>query len=678
MQRSCAYAAIAAALSFWTTPAFANHHRGTLAELGYGAEQLSTESDRVEFWQELPGNWLLEEGSAFELAYSHPAATQASSAEVVVTINGQEAHRFTLGATGVPLAREQVPIPSFRPVPAGLHVVVEYFPRGDEVGCVAPDERVLVVREISAFDIQYSLRPADEDLAALPYPLSWQRAREPISVTFVVPARREGFEVDAAARIASWLGQQAGGSPFHFETILDEEWTQETMRATNTVVLASEALTLPDFELGCSDIASATDPSFGLCRSSTDAHFGVLWVAGADEEAMSSAVEALVTRSGELRGRISAASDLGDAEEETMPWSETRTSFADLDVSEVMFRGLGEQVRSFYFRRPRGWQLGEDSRLSIHVSVAAEAETSIQVSINGNELGQFGPHDVEDEYIHVQLPSGPSLNRDDQGRPADYLVLAIKVTQRLADQQHEDCDPRSEEAWTLIHGDSYFDIVAAEPDLPDLYWFPFPFTRPNASRATSLVVSRASTPEELSAGLTVAAELGRSALGELPVLRVLRTNEWTERSGHVVLLGTAASRGWLRAQGPSAPELVLERLELPPNAPIEAPVGQLIAAQTEWDGQLLVLEADSGHLVTVAEALHRSQPSGLQMLVDANSQAMTIHQTPGGGFRDLTEFGERIAAGFRFGPLHWLFVATNIATLLLWWQAARRRKSRTH
>lgn len=677
---SVALVAALVAVMLWTTPALAerDHHRGTLAELGYSAEQLSTGSARVEYWQELPGNWLLEEGSAFELTYSHPATSQSSSAEVLVTINGQEAHRFVLGTAEVALARELVPIPSFRPLPAGLHVVVEYFPRGNELGCVAPDERVLVVREISAFDIQYSLRPADEDLAALPYPLAWQRALEPIPVTFVVPTRRESFEMDAAARIASWLGQQAGGSPFHFETILDEAWTEDAMSATNVIILASEALTLPDFERSaCSDVATATEPSLALCRSSSDAHLGVLWVAGADEEAMATAVEVLTTRSSELRGGVSSVAILGDAGESIAPWSAPRTSFADLEVSEVMFRGLGEQVRSFYFRRPRGWQLGADSTLSLHVSVAAEAETSIQVSINGNDLGQFGPHDLEEEYLHVQLPGGTTLNRDDQGRPADYLVVAIKVTQRLMDPEVEDCDPRSEQAWTLIHGDSYFDIVTAEPDLPDLYWFPFPFTRPDTSEVTSMIVSRVSTLEEISAGLTVAAEVGRSALADLPAIRLLRTSEWTERSGHIVLLGGAAARGWLRALGPTAPEVLLDRPDLPSNAPIETSVGQLIVTQTAWEGQVLVLEAEPGHLVTVAEALHRSEPGGLRMLVDSTSQAMTVRETPGGSFRDLAEFGERLTSGFRFGPLHWLFVATNFVTLLLWWQAARRRKSRT-
>ncbi|MEM9071011.1 MAG: cellulose biosynthesis cyclic di-GMP-binding regulatory protein BcsB [Myxococcota bacterium] len=626
----------------------------TLSDLGYAAATLSESSPQSEYWVELPGNWLLETGSTAEFLYTHPAG-DTSHAALRATLNGQEIGRLPLGSDAVALGRWVVDLPVIRPTPDGLHLVVEFLSRGDTTECVAPDERAVVIREISAVNVEHSLRPVDEELSALPYPLVWERADAPIEVTFVIPSDPSAEELDAAARAAAWLGRQAGSSAIDLHALWDADASPDNLKGS-VLVLATDRMergALPQILRRCGE--GATQASLTLCQLGESEHRGVLWAhlpASELEEALDAWLEGA-----QLRGRRSVIRPA--REPAPQPWRDKRTEFAQLGVTELMVRGLGESERTLYFPRPRGWQLSNTSSLTLHITHSADSDLAIEVSINGTSAGSIGPEGLQNERFQVPLPS--VANRTPAGRPADYLIVGLKITQRIEDAL-ADCDPRAEEAWTLIHGDSYFDIHPAEPSLPDLFWFPFPFSRPDATRPTQIRIAEFQG-EELAAALSLAAEIGRHALAP-PPLSILAADA-PDEDAHVALMGVAAWDAWtgLLAE-PVAVEI--ERPAVPTSAEFEESVGQIVAFAV-GQRQGLFLEADAGHATRTVRALHAHAPSGTRILVGEDG-AMTVEATSSGVLRSLLELPGKV----QLGLLHWILIATNLIALLMLWITHRR------
>ena len=190
----------------------------TLSELNYPDATLTTEEPLVEYWFELPENWVLENTSELELVLSYPAGDGgARPGRIEISVNDKVVDQLPLDKTGQDLLRQQVALPFGLPTPAGLHVKVEYDSRGGDEGCDEPDDRFVTVHGISLFRLSHRSKQARGDLAILPYPFSYKRARSPVVNYFALPQQPSEAALDAAVGLARWFGGAADKSAFRFE-----------------------------------------------------------------------------------------------------------------------------------------------------------------------------------------------------------------------------------------------------------------------------------------------------------------------------------------------------------------------------------------------------------------------------------------------------------------------------
>lgn len=651
----------------------------TVGELGYGAETLSDHKTRSEYWLELPGNWLIEQAATFELVYSHASSLQPGQSEVVVTINGTRAERFLLGRDEQALASRHVPIPPIRPTPDGLHVVVEYFPRGDRAGCVPPDERTVIIRELSAFHVTHSERPADPQLSALPYPFAYERAIDPIPLTFIVPDEPSDVALDTAVALASWIGMHSGASAHDFQAQRASEVTAESVTGRSGVIIeTADGLLQPRAApwrqalAGCGTAAApSSGPSLALCVHPKAEHLAWLRVFVSNPDELNLLRQTLEQSTLRLRGSR-ATLKAAEPAEKSVPWSQERTSFADLGASNVTFRGLGESQRFFYFPRPRGWQLDEGSALVLHASSAQDVELSLKVTLNGVTLGHYGRAALRDGLLRLPLPSGDALNRSAEGKPADYLVVQLEVGHRL-EEDLEDCDPRADAAWTILHDDSFFSLVPKEPPLPNLFWFPFPFSRPDAPHPTLLVTGDAPVTEQWVAGLVVGAEIGRGSLATLPRLGWSKTGLHPE-ARHRIFLGAPSTTQWAALHPWPDPEY-LARPGLPEGSTLSRAIAQLVATPHGTGAeQLVVLEADASRLPTAARALSAVATDAARVLVGENGATLAVDASAGVRLPNFSALAARLIGGLGFQLSHWVLLVTNLVTFTLWRLARSRAR----
>lgn len=658
-------------------------HLAQVSELGYSASTLSHVQTQTEYWLELPGNWLLEKGSYFELVYSVPSSATGGNKRLAgwlsIEVNGKEAQRVLLSEQTVSFERLQVPIAASRPTPQGLHIVVRFHPRRGGDNCAPPDERTVVVRELSSYRVKYSLRPADEVLSALPYPFSWPRARAPIPTTLVLADHPSDAERNAAARVAEWLGTRSGNSPLRVRWRTVTQVKKLGLPEGNGIFLGlteGAFSTLPA-PLKCSyqRKVPTSKASLRTCRSPDARHHALLWILGGTEQGLKNAVQVLVEGKLASTGRqLLVSQELPERPAERANlWTESKRTLQSFGQGDLMIRGRGTHTRSLYLRRPRGWQLGSTSKFVLHTTTSEYGETSLRVRINGQQMGFFSGEQLGEDYQTVRLPTGSRSNRTSDGRPADYLVIELEVEHRIVQQQLEDCDPLAPEPWTIVHEDSVLEFHPASPELPDLFWFPYPFDRPRENLPTQIVLELGASAQHRDAALQVSAELARVAVGDPPNLQVVSPSA-ADKLGlaHSVLLGAQVAQQWAGEVKPAL-ELSLERPSPPEDKALEPVIGQLLVAShpANSSSQILVVEADEPHLPSVARALHAANLDGTRLLVTESLDGIVVEESKASIWRKLLDALFYIGENARLDALHWLLLLTNVFLIKAWRNAAK-------
>lgn len=654
-----------------------------ISDLGYPASTLSHMQPGAEYWFELPGNWLLEKGGYFELVYSVPPEKAEKNRRSVgwlsIEINGEEAGRVSLTEQTVSFDRLRVPIAATRPTPQGLHVVVQFHPRPGTDHCAPPDERTVVVRELSAYRVKHSLRPADEMLSALPYPFSWQRARAPIATTFVLSESPREVERNAAARVAEWIGSHAGSSPLMIRWRTVGQLAESGVPEGNVIVVALKnlgSIAAPE-QIRCSQQRekNLTEASLHICRSVRAEHHAVLWISAGTERGLKRAVSVLVQGEIGARGRrlrVDPKSPEKSANR-VVPWSESKRTFRSMGQGDLMFRGRGTHKQSLYLRRPRGWQLGSSAKLVLHTSTAEHTEASLRVRINGQQMGFFTAEQLREEYQMIRLPAGSRSNRTSEGRPSDYLVIELEIEHRTVLREQSDCDPLEAEPWTLIHQDSVVDMRPEFPELPNLFWFPYPFDRPGENLPTQIVLQSGASTMQQDAALQVSAELARVALADPPRIELVHQAN-ADRRGfkHTVLLGRELATQWAKEARPSL-AISLERPRPPEDKAVQPVVGQIVAASHPANArsQILILEADEPHLPLVARALHAAKLDGTRVLITEAQEGIVVGDSKASLWRRALDAFRYVLDNARLDALHWLLLLANVFLVKAWRNAVK-------
>ncbi len=598
-----------------------------LTDLGYADETLTRDQARAEYWWPIPENWELDDASQLKLVISFPPTTNVDARGMLeVRVNTEPPTKIDLPPGGSDLSWHDVPLPHGLPTPAGLHIVAEYLPRGEDEDCEEPDERYVNVHAMSQLSVARRIRPARSDLGALPYPFAYQRARAPIQVLFALPQEPSVAVLDAAANVAAWLGRSAGGSPLQFATTLHAKLDE--VANASVVVIGEDPMELPSKWRSETEacVGSGVEPSAGTATLSMCANHGDkgrLVVMGR-APAIAHAVAALAGP-GPLVGKRRTVTGPPPAAKPN-PWTAERVSLQDLEAGDVELRSLGKQQRVLYFKRPRGWQLGAKSSLDIHVRASGSLRegSELDVELNGSSLESL-PLESVARWHRLSFPDTSQLNRKLDGTPEDHLVLKFVVNHQLEDQQEEDCDPREGDAFTLVLKDSYFEL---HPDLdePSLTWFPFPFANSRTPTPVTIVVP-AEDRAYLDAALRIGSEIGRGAWHPHLAVRIGSAFDETVARGHVVIVGDRESP-WLRQL--SVTGIATERPSLPAGADVGPPIGQIFVARSPWSdgGTVLTLESRRVDAPQLALALQAKRLTSTRLLVDADGATVAVGVDP--------------------------------------------------
>jgi hypothetical protein len=169
--------------------------------------------------------------------------------------------------------------------------------------------------------------------------------------------------------------------------------------------------------------------------------------------------------------------------------------------------------------------------------------------------------------------------------------------------------------WATVYASSELhlprDRFAELPDLARLRFGSWPFTLEPSRGAVILALPDAPSPEEVSAGVAVAAELARSGVSEAPALRMAVASE-------VPLTGsTEASFVLLTGGSPHAAFDALERMSHLHVAPVDGGLGLL-----DGVGPPLVAVESGQKWATIEEILHPSNPERVVLAVRASDATM--------------------------------------------------------
>jgi hypothetical protein len=183
----------------------------TLAALGYTERTLTSPYGQAQYSMRLPENWAIQTEGALDLdlSYNYNQVNideyPAQFGDLTVTFDGQTLEIFSIDQAELEHYRLHVSLPtSLLASPDQTQHILEVSLDAGFL-CAVPHKAKLVIHPTSTISLTYSLRPLVLDLARYPRPF-YQRAFEPDSVRFVVPAKSSASDLSNTLAIAAKLG----------------------------------------------------------------------------------------------------------------------------------------------------------------------------------------------------------------------------------------------------------------------------------------------------------------------------------------------------------------------------------------------------------------------------------------------------------------------------------------
>lgn len=337
----------------------------------------------------------------------------------------------------------------------------------------------------------------------------------------------------AAGSVAATIGQWQAGR--HADALVGLASAGDPA----DIVVASGAATPLAF-------AATVPGDHGLLALSQDGPPQLL-VGGATPAEVAEAAGALATASGGPTATLTGAppAPVPDA---TRPWTGGAATLAQLGLGPQRVTGAGLHEITVPVDRPGGWRIKGHPRLDLVLDSSTNLDagrSSVQLEVAGIDLGTRalrgggGP-----QTYSYDIPPG-LIDRRVDGRP----VRSLDTTVRLLLQPSQDrCQPYDPEAaWASVLPTTTFRLPHDDADSPELARFPYPILGGGGgggggTDGAAVVLPSAPTSDVLTAGLQVAAALGRwSDPGTTPPLLVTADGLDRKATAHrgLVLLGDA-------------------------------------------------------------------------------------------------------------------------------------------
>ncbi|MCL5958935.1 MAG: cellulose biosynthesis cyclic di-GMP-binding regulatory protein BcsB [Chloroflexi bacterium] len=479
---------------------------------------------------------LSSEGSYLFLEYDHSELVRASDSTVTVLLNDVPVASTLLTSSNAKRTWWKIDLPKDKLNQDMNHVQLKYNMNTDNGECVPENPSLYSsVYEKSWIHYEYAspLKFIDlppPDLGRFPEPLL--RPNMPAGeVAFVLPDNASSNDYSAAASVAARLGQLAGSKTPTVKLLFAHELDQGLKTGRNLIVVGtpdSNALLqelshfLP-LKLQRSDgltsyigkSGSPIDSESGILQqivSPWDKRFSVLVVSGAGDEGLHRAARSLSSRLGTkpLQGQYAivtqASEELGRGEDLGSRESPITISLRELQLDDVVVRGVGSHTVGFSFDMPSSDASGAYFDLVLSYSPLLDPEkSSVLVSLNG-------------------VPVRSVLLREENSGGSKYRLRLPKTSMRpgansmavtfyLYAPHSNECGALApERTWAVLHPDSTLALTASpEQRSLDLANFPYPFVREGVLSGTYLVLPDDATV--LPDSLQVASALGRESLG---------------------------------------------------------------------------------------------------------------------------------------------------------------------
>ncbi|GAB4571223.1 MAG: hypothetical protein Kow0077_07350 [Anaerolineae bacterium] len=497
----------------------------------------------------LPGDWLADGNNVLYLSAEYfetvPAGVSVEDRAMVSTLNVYLDDELI---STIPLNRNNIgqqtliiPLPgNLMTVPDDNSHVMQLVLEAEDHCLVDAIARLFIRSDLSYFHFEYHKYLPRLDLARYPEPFYYGEIGETRErVVVVLPDDFSETELQAAASIVTGLGQQAFNEVE--PVVLRAGELTEALRRDNNLVLIGEVGRNPVIDQLYADDAlltklvgdsvqfngqpvEETDGIVELIANPNNEMRAIGVVTGQTEAALLKAAQAL---SGPpsilgLGGPLALVADVRDVGQ-IPPGTriETRATFADLGIDQLLLTGVGSQIAEVKFLLPAGAQLAPDAYVDLifNHSAALGQGSTVTLLMNSTPLTSA--------FLFAGDPRVSGLETDEQGRnhlkarvpPESVVPGELNTLSIVLDVQEQvDCvfpDPLV--TWFNVSPESELFLPRAyvDPaiDMPLLSSFPVPFNAlPNLQ---DVLISLPAEPsgEDLAQAFQILGRLGADTIG---------------------------------------------------------------------------------------------------------------------------------------------------------------------
>ena len=629
----------------------------TLADRGIGRQSVRGADAVATAFVPIPAGEEVA-GGVVDLRFDHSPLLRPDRSTVTLLAGDVPIASARLTAKNARGGRLRARLPALPDAEGGLTLTARFTMRLTDDRCEDPRNGALWATVDPSTRVQPVLRPAHRDLGTAIgdlVPAAGDVLR------FDLPARPRAAELRAAGDAATAVGRRAARSG---DDVLVAAPGDTPAPGPTVRVRSGSALTADDG----GPAAPAAAPGTGVLAVAREGDPELL-LGGGDDRGLARASASLTAdRLTPATGRsalVRAAPPTAPAR--SRPWREGAASFAQLGIGTREVTGPGRTTVDLTVPRPPSWVIRDGARLRLVVDAGATLDddaSAVTATVAGREVGSrslrpgAGP-----VRLDFDLPAG-LVDTDLQGRA--IRNLPVTLTFDLASRTGE-CEATDDPGQVVVSDASSIELPHDTTDARDLSRFPSPL---GAGAPVAIVVPDAPTPEELSAGLQVAAAVGRRSAGSSVLPRLVRAGDLRpgdRAKADLVLIGRAG-RQLGRPVG------------LPGGARVPGGEGGLVVAASPWASSrtaVAVLGEGSG-LVRAGRALARTSTatalvgSAVRVVPAAGPEALAAGDPQG---QPPDELVPVVETGFWHDLPTWAIPAavTLVALLLVGVAVVRRR-----
>jgi hypothetical protein len=628
----------------------------TFRDLGYEDLRLKGLYGTNVAWIPFQSDWPV---GSVEVQLTYVASPLLNSQEAILTVlaNDQELTSIRPVGDGQDHTVSFV-VPLDRQLPTGINLTFDGYLRLTDEFCEDSFNtgQWLIVRSTSLVRIDLSGTPPAPQLTDLPQAIVVKGDGMDIApIIFVLPDQPDDLTLTVAAQVAARLGTTMTSDNLPVRVVTASSLTSQQKEVSNLVVLGTlgnqplvaeliDALPVRPTEEGfVSEDGLPIPPSDGVVQifnSPWRPRGNILLVGGNDEAGLAMAGQAFVHEATfrSLTGSFQFIHTLVDnnALDQTLPWVNPRTSFAQLGESDRQVTGLGITDSYYFFQSPPGVTLAAGARLVLHIafSPVLRAQNSYAVvSINDIYVGAIDVNPVDgDSWVALDLPVR-ALNELARSRHTRKLDVKFAIANLLPTNNCQQVDKNS--SWTRIYADSYFQVSFSSVPTPDLSFFPYPFVSVKNSDPVEIILPDNPNISELQSAFSMVALLGSGSIADLniSVKRTAATTSDTLSGRNLILLGTPSRVPLIDDIQNSTKNNVLLNVYKVLGAP---QIGFFHAAVSPWDEHMNVLaiygDTEAG-FDAASNALYANgqlvSESGSIAMVRPNEEPVVIYREAG-------------------------------------------------